>query len=504
MKKLYTKRVIQYSLTGDVIEIFETARLAIHILNYDSIINCCIGKYKTAGGYVWRFEGDPFNISNNKTTEGTHHTCEICKSSETIRSMSMHLKWVHNMSTEEYVTLYGEFRPKQLKVKSKQNPTFTCQECGEILSSNRHLMFHINKHHPETTKSEYIIKHMLGGNHPVCKCGCGENVNILINGKNCDIGKDTYHRDYIKGHIDWDVFSTVGKQSKEEIELVEYIQSIYKGEIQTNIKGIVPRNEIDIFLPELSIAIEYNGLYWHSEKGGRMKDYHINKTKHCSLQNIHLIQIFSDEWLNKKEIVKSKLQSILKVTPKQNTIYARKCHIKEISSTEKNIFLNTYHIQGEDRSSIKLGMFYQDRLVGVMTFSHPRISLGAISSSSTIYELSRYASSHNIVGGASKIVKYFISNYNPTQIYSYSDNRWTNPNQNMYLSIGFTKTHSSSPGYFYTKDYLTRLHRYNFTKYHLKKMGADTSSKTEYQIMQEMGYTRVWDCGSTKYILNIL
>jgi hypothetical protein len=502
MKKLYTQKVIQYSLDGTIIDTFINAQAASHIVNYDSIISCCKRKYKTAGGYVWRFEGEPFTITYNKEITGQNHTCNICKSSETIRSMSMHLKWVHNISTEKYIEQYGEFRPKQLKNQTKLNPEFTCKECGEILNSNRHLMFHINKSHPELTQSEYIIKHMLEGNEPTCKCGCGEKVNILINGRNCDLNKDTYHRDYIKGHVDWDVFSSTGKQSKEEIELLEYIQSIYHGTIQSNVKGIVPRNEIDIVLPELSIGIEYNGLYWHSEKGGRMKDYHINKTTQCSSKRIHLIQIFSDEWLNKKDIVKAKLQSILKVTSKKNTIYARKCYVKEISPKQKNDFLNAYHIQGEDRSTIKLGLFYMDELVAVMTFSPPRISLGASYVPNT-YELSRYASSYNIIGGASKLIKHFISLHQPTQIYSYSDNRWTNPNKNMYLTIGFTKTGSSSPGYFYTKNYLDRIHRYNFTKYHLKKMGADVTNKTERQIMEEMGYTRIWDCGSTKYVLHL-
>jgi len=503
MKKKYDKKIIQYSLDGDIIELFESAKLATNIVNYDSIINCCRGKYKTAGGYIWRFEGDDFSISYDKKINGKNHICGICKSSETIRSMNMHLKWVHNISTEEYITQHGEFRPKQLKNKTKLNPSFTCKECGIPLNGNRHLMFHINKTHPELTKSEYIIKHMLNGDEPICKCGCGEKVKILENGRNCDLQKDTYHRDYIKGHIDWDVFSSTGKQSKEEIELLEYIQSIYDGKIQTNIKNIIPRNEIDIFLPELSIGIEYNGLYWHSEKGGRMKDYHINKTNHCSSKNIHLIQIFSDEWLNKKEIIKSKLQSILKVTPKQNTIYARKCYVGVITPKQKNEFLKKYHIQGEDRSSIKLGLFHGENIVAVMTFSHPRISLGASKNSPNTYELSRYASSHNVIGGASKLIKYFTQKYTPSQIYSYSDNRWTNPDKNMYLTIGFSKSSNSSPGYFYTKNFLQRIHRYNFTKHHLKKMGADVETKTEYQIMQEMGYTRVWDCGSTKYILNL-
>lgn len=503
MIKIYNKSIIQYDLQGNIIKEWDSVKEATSIVNYDSIISCCKKKYKTAGGYVWRFKGEPFNIENNKNIEGLKHICQICNSEETIRTMSMHLKWVHSLKTDEYVKKFGEFRPKNIQeIIKKQNSNFKCYECGEKLKSNQHLMYHLTKSHPEISQNDYIIKNMFNGEKPLCKCGCGNEVEILRNGKNCDLNKETYSRDYIKGHWDWEVFSDIGKQSTEEIELLNYIKSIYKGTIEESVRGLIPKYEIDIYLPELKIGIEYNGLYWHSEKGGKNKNYHLNKTKSANSVGIRLIQIFSDEWLNKKEIVKSKIRSILKTNSKNEFIYARKCEIKEISSKEKDVFLEKYHIQGKDKSSIKIGLFYQNKLVGLATFSFPRTALGGNKNNKNTYELSRYASSSYIIGGLNKIIKFFTKNYSPSQIYSYSDNRWTDIYNNMYINSGFKIIKHSSPGYFYTKNYLIRLHRYNFNKFKLKKMGADVLNKTEFQIMNELGYTRIWDCGTTKYVLD--
>jgi hypothetical protein len=498
MKKLYNK-ITQYSITGEKINEFKSALDAQNIAHKDSIVNCCKGKYKLAGGYIWRFDDDPFILPEKTklTTKYKAIKCKICNSEENIRSMAMHLKHHHNIKTEEYIEKFGEFRPKNLNdIKKTSLSKYECKECGEKVKSNQHLMYHITKKHPNITKSEYIIKHIYNNEAPICKCGCGEKVVILENGNNCDLKKQTYNRDYIKGHWDWPVFSNISKQSKEEIELEEFIRSIYKGEIQTSVKTLLQKREIDIFLPKLNIAIEYNGLYWHSEKGNRLQTYHVDKLNQANQKNIRLIQIFSDEWINKKEIVKSKLKSIL--NQQSDKIYARNCYIQEIDPKQKNEFLNKNHLQGEDRSSIKLGLFNNNKLMAVMTFSNPRRALGSKQSNKS-YELSRYATSKNVIGGASKLLTYFIKNFNPKHIYSYSDNRWTDPNKNMYLSIGFTKTKSSSPGYWYTKNYLIRLHRYNFNKFKLKQMGADVINKTEKQIMEEWGYTRVWDCGTTKY-----
>ena len=199
--------------------------------------------------------------------------------------------------------------------------------------------------------------------------------------------------------------------------------------------------------------------------------------------------------------MKKKLKSIL-CEEKETKLYARKCIVKEIPTSEKNIFLNQNHIQGEDKSSIKLGLYHNNELKAIMTFSNPRISLGQKSNQKNVYELSRFASSQYITGGSAKLLNFFIKKYSPAKIYSYSDNRWTDPNNNMYLKLGFKKTTSSPPGYFYTKDYLTRIHRYNFNKGILKKMGADISM-TEKDIMDGLGYARIWDCGSTKYEITL-
>lgn len=498
MKKIYTSKLIQYSLDGVKINEFNKIQDAIHVVNYDSIINCCKGKYKTAGGFIWRFEDDPF-ILYNGLDKNKNITCSICQSKESVRSMAMHLNWAHSINTDNYILEFGEFRPKKIKQEQiKSDSKLECKICSKLMMHNRQLMYHLTKSHPEINKYDYIIEHILDNNIPLCKCGCGNPVTILNNGKNNDLGKDLYHRDYIKNHWDWDVFTNIGKQSKEEIELLEYIKDIYKDEIQINVRDVIPKLEIDIYLPKLNLGIEYNGLYWHSEKNGKSPNYHLNKTTIANKMGIRLIQIFSDEWLNKKDIVKAKLKSII-THDKTDRIFARKCVIKEINPKEKNKFLNQHHIQGEDRSQIKLGLYYNDELHAVMTFSKPRISLGGKHTNGSKYELSRYASSKYIIGGGDKLIAYFIKTHSPSQIYSYSDNRWTDPYDNMYLKMGFKIEKTSKPNYFYTKNYLTRIHRYNFNKFNLKKLGADIS-KTEFKIMDELGYTKIWDCGTTKYI----
>lgn len=501
MKKIYDRQIIQYDIQGNYIAIFENRDKVFELTNIhrDSIVSCCKGKYKTAGGFVFRFEGDPFN-----TEQITTNTieCGICKSKETVRSMAMHLKFAHDLKTDEYIKTHSEFRPKQIENNKREVASgLTCQECNKKIKSNQQLMYHLTKDHPEISQYEYIIKHKYNDINPLCKCGCGGEVTILRNGKNCDLDKETYNRDYIKGHWDWEVFTNINNQSKEEIELLDYIKSIYKEEIQTSVRGLIDNLELDILLPKLNIAIEYNGLYWHSERNDTTKEYHINKTLKCKEKNIRLIHIFSDEWYNKKDIVKSKLNHIIN-SKTNNSIYARKCVIKQINKKDKNIFLNKFHIQGEDRSKIHLGLYFNEELVAVMTFSNARVALGGKSINKNEWELSRFATSNHIVGGASKLISHFKKQFKPEMIYSYSDNRWTSFDSNVYIQLGFTKKNISEPGYWYTKDFKTRIHRYNLRKQKLEKMGVNITNKTELEITKELGYFRVWDCGVTRYELH--
>lgn len=523
--------------------------------------------------------------------------CQICDKEQTIRSMAMHLKWKHNLKTEEYVSQYGEFRPKFIKQNQiKQNSSIKCFECGVEMMNNKQLMHHIAKIHPHISQEEYIVKHFFNNVHPVCKCGCGQNTEFLRHGKN-DNGEKAWFREYIKGHWDWikpghhkhsdktkeqmrnsalkriekginpwhtkealfkknknnwdkiqnriknqhnvvclnpnyetsmtqqneynfECFKCGYKWSQisfypncqkchpptyfgsslEEKELVNFIKE-YSGNVVTNSRLIIPPYELDIYLPNHKIAIEYNGLFWHSEKCGKYKNYHLDKLNLCIQNDIKLIQIFSDEWINHKDIVKSRIKNLLNLN--EIKIFARKCTIKEITPQTKNLFLTQNHIQGNDKSIIKLGLYYGNELVSVMTFGQPRVGIGATTKNS--WELVRFCNKINyqVVGGASKLLKYFIKTYSPKNIYSFADRRWSSHISNVYQTLGFKLKTTSNAGYWYTKDFLVRLHRFNFNKGVLAKMGCDIS-KTEFEIMDSLGYTRIWDCGTLRYELEIV
>jgi len=286
--------------------------------------------------------------------------------------------------------------------------------------------------------------------------------------------------------------------SDAEKEIVEYLKSIYTGKIIENNRFILSSGrELDIFIPDKNVAIEFNGLFWHSEIGGNKdKKYHLNKTLECENQNIRLIQIFEDEWLYKQNIVKSRLKHILGLSDR--TIFARETTIKEITNMEKNNFLNQYHIQGEDKSHTKLGAFYENELVAVMTFGGLRISTGNISKNDE-YELIRFASSVSSSGLANKLLTYFIKKYNPNKIISYADRRWTYNQNNLYDKLGFNRVSDGTPNYWYIKDG-QRFHRFGFRKNVLReKVEKYDSSLTEWQNMQLNDYDRIWDSGNFKY-----
>ena len=285
-----------------------------------------------------------------------------------------------------------------------------------------------------------------------------------------------------------------------------YIESIFdSNEIKyvKNSKNIIHPFELDYFIPEKNIAFELNGNYFHSEiNGGKTKDYHINKTKMCNEKGIKLIHIYEDEINNNENLVKSKILSLLGRSPTK--IYARKTIVKDLSGQDTSKFLNENHIQGHINSKIKIGLFHNDELVFICTFSKPRMDKKI----KNTYELYRSCSKQftNVVGGFSKCLKYFIKNYNPNRIISYADIRWSgfNPINSVYDKVGFDFIKATTPNYWYVsnKNFMKRYHRYAFRKNVLVKNGEDPS-KTEWEIMMNNGYDRIWDCGSLKFELSI-
>lgn len=280
--------------------------------------------------------------------------------------------------------------------------------------------------------------------------------------------------------------------SKEKRQLYGFLQNL---DIEMQIKF----EEADFYYPQYNLAIMVIDLKKYiNNKPSQL----IKIKKKFNNKGIKLIQIFSDEILNKFEIVKSRIKNELKIS--KNKIYARKCKIRLVENNVKNEFLDQNHIQGKDRSKIKLGLYFEDKLVSIMSFGKARIAIGKNKQNNpNNWELVRFCNliDHNVVGAASKLLKYFIKEYKPSHIFSFADNRWSNLDNNLYTTIGFEKTNQSN-GYFYTKDFKSRLHRYNFNKFHLKRMGYDIR-KTEKQIMSEIGYFPIWDCGTSRYEMNL-
>ena len=281
------------------------------------------------------------------------------------------------------------------------------------------------------------------------------------------------------------------RKSENENKIYNFIKSLDLKAEQHN-RTLIKPSEIDIFIPEKNIGIEYNGLIWHSERFREKSNYHLEKTNKCKELNIRLIHIFEDEFIEKEEIIKSMLSNILGVT--KNKIFARKCNIKTVSSKEANNFFENNHIQGKCKAKIYLGLYYNDELVSLISFGKTRQMRKYNSDYDNTWELLRFCNKLNttVVGGASKLLKHFIEMVHPNKIITYADKRWSNGN--LYEKLGFTHTHDSKPNYFYVVGQ-HRENRFKYRKGELVKKGFSTD-KSEHEIMLENNIYRIYDCGS--------
>jgi hypothetical protein len=274
--------------------------------------------------------------------------------------------------------------------------------------------------------------------------------------------------------------------SAGEKSIGEFIQTLGVAVI-LNDRTVLDGKEIDIYVPEKKTAVEYNGVYWHSDKK-KEPNYHVNKYLACQQQGIRLVQIFEDEWINTPDIVRDRLRNILGFSQK---LYARKCNIVELTTKEYKEFTTAQHIRGYAHSTIKYGLTYNNKLVAVMGFSKSRYT-------KTGYELIRYCSKDTVIGGAGKLLSHFKKEHLPESIVTYADRCWSDGG--LYRKLGFTDETSDqlNTGYWYIKDNI-RYHRSNFTKSRLVSMGH-SPELSEAQIMNNMGYARIYDCGNYKFI----
>ena len=380
---------------------------------------------------------------------------------------------------------------------------YGCAECGKEKS-------HLSK----ITTEDFIVKSKeIHGNKydysKACYKTCDTKVCIIcpehgefwqtpsnhINGSGCpkcanEKRKNTLLKD-TKLFID---AATLIHGEKTEDEIISLFSEI---EHQQHNREILNGMEIDIFIPPLKLGIEYNGLRWHSEEFGKDHRYHLDKLNKCNEQGIKLIQIFEDEWINHRDICESKLKQIcgLNTNPK---IYARKCEIREISNkNEVYEFLDKNHIQGRTGFTIALGAYYQNNLVGVMTFKKEKEGY---------WDLNRFATDINYqcVGIGGKLFKHFTRNYPFIEIKSFADRRWTtDPTNNLYTKLGFDFDSYVPPSYWYYNPKINpyiRFHKFGFRKQHLHNQYGLPLTMTEHEMTTALGYTRIWNCGLIKYV----
>ena len=282
-------------------------------------------------------------------------------------------------------------------------------------------------------------------------------------------------------------------QSLPEEEITNFIKKFMPNEpVLNNVRSLIYPKELDIYIPSKKLAIEFNGLYWHSESQGKDKRYHLDKTLACNEQGVRLVHIFEDEWRDKQQIVKNRLKHLLGLTP--HKIFARKCEVRNVPNALATKFLNKYHIQGAVNASVNLGLFYKNRLVALMTFSKPRFN------KNYDYELLRYCTIGNftIIGGADKLFAYFKRNYDFSKIVSYADRRWSDGN--LYRKLNFVEESTSAPAYYYTTGE-ERFNRVKFQKHKLANiLEVFDPALSEFENMLANGYGRVWDCGNFVFV----
>lgn len=207
-------------------------------------------------------------------------------------------------------------------------------------------------------------------------------------------------------------------KSHYEEELVEYLELQGLSEIERHNRSLLKGSEVDIYLPQVKVGIEFNGDYQHD---GLHKNpqYHFNKSFQCEQQGIRLIHIYEHQWADpiKREILKSTIKNAL--GRNSNSIYARKCEIRELKKSDVEEFSNHNSLHGHRNASIYLGLFYQGELVELMSFGKAFFSKDDSIDYECIRSITRLDTT--VVGGMNRLFNYFVQKWKPQKVLYYVD-----------------------------------------------------------------------------------
>lgn len=451
-------------------------------------------KGKKIGTSVNHIEGIAKREERYRTGELTR--VRVPASEEKKIKLSISAKKYANENPEEIKARASQAQLTRLKNGSCTAPFLGKKHSSESLQKIAEAARKSNQHKKDKALENRLVR--ISEANLTCINSSVDSASLNLKCNTCDhsftLTKQCFTNSKFKAEWCPQCFPVVQQhRSRSEIEIFEYVHGLCPDAIASwKLPG--SKKEIDIYIPSKKIAIEFNGLYWHSEQvlehNGKSKTSDHDKMKLVTSLGIRYIGIFEDEWANKETIVKSRLSHIL---GSNNSIklHARKCTITPINSKTASAFCNLYHLQGAGKSNVRLGLYHNDELVAVMTFSNNNLSRKI-----TNWEINRFCikDGMSVSGGASKLFKYFLVTNNPETVVSYADSRWSQGD--VYGSLGFVKERDTVPNYWYVlPNSLKRTHRFA-----LRKTTSDDKNKTEKQIRTEQGYLRIWDCGSSKWI----
>jgi hypothetical protein len=282
-----------------------------------------------------------------------------------------------------------------------------------------------------------------------------------------------------------------GNNSKMEKEIFDFITSkIDKDLIKTKDRSILRNREIDILIESYGLGIEYNGIYWHSEKYGKTKKYHLDKLERMNENGFELIQICEDEYLNNKEAVYSKLLRTF------NTINDLKSsienfYVKEISKEDAKCFINRYDVEPYTMSSLCYGGYDSktDELVVVMSLLKDKDGVWNITRYSTKTEMNE----NSIANG---IIQMFIDNHKKeiNELRIFIDRMWATCDESLFQDLDFSLVETTKPEYLYA------FRGQRLTSYEYKKLLKERAGST---IKALQGPNKIWNCGYYKYVLSV-
>jgi hypothetical protein len=280
-------------------------------------------------------------------------------------------------------------------------------------------------------------------------------------------------------------------------------------------KNINIKFEIELFIKTLKYDYKTNDEFDFIIENNyiilidNFRDCEINKDKNwisklkdeLEESDKNLIIIYPEDWVSKKEIVKSRISNILKCN--QFRIGSRKCQIVIPDNKSASEFLKENHIKGNINSSIKIALKYKDEIVSLMTFGSLRRNLGQKSKEGS-YELLRFCNKkgYTVIGSANKLMKYFKNKYNPNYIVSYADRCWSSIHKNIYQEMCFNFVGKTPPSYSYLVGD-NKYGRYKYRKDKLVEFGYDKGGWTEKSICSSNLIFKMYDAGCLKYELNL-